>query len=787
MPSTTGATRRHATAPSVRYRQLAPAVCVAALFSALLLDAAPARAQSAPVSAAAPTAAPTAEPGADALPAVVVQAQRSGDVAASGSLSRFSDAPISATPLAIDVITAADLLDRGVNSLSSAIRTDPAVGDNYNTFGYIEGLQIRGFVLNELLNYQRDGMTVSSHVPVALENKESIEILKGVSGMLAGSSAPGGMVNYVLKEPTEKTLVELDSTVSERGSVLLHADLGGRFGDQHQFGYRINLAAEERRPEIDNAWSKRALASGFFDWRAGTDTLLQLEFEHQKVREISVPAFALLDTTGGAVATTLPPPISPERNLNAQPWTQPFESTETSASLRFKQRLGPDWDLALVAGTQRSVANDRIAFPDGCSTGPVYLYNGLCGNYNVDIYQYISDDEVRNTNDTEERLHGRIVAAGIEQEINVGTRTTRYSERYPPDQAYNLVSYSYGCTPPGCLPVFNALAPVALPANPSATTLNAPLDTDLDEFFAYDVAHFAQRWSSWLGARFTRITEDSSLTDGSEATRLQQHFLTPWFGLGYEPWHGGFAYASDGSGLEVSNAPNHEVTLQTGTVLTLVNRGQALPVQRSRQVEIGFKQHGDDGWSLDTALFRIVKPFADNVPLPQYAADGTQEALQVAGARVERHQGIEIGAQWQALPTLGLRASVAYIDARTIQAVNPGWVGEPATNVAPLALSLQQAWSPARLAGFAWLNTETFDTHKSVLPDGSVYLPDYWQWDTALRYAYERRGLHWTWRAGIDNVTNRVYWREAPTASWGSIYLFPAAARSARLGVSLSW
>lgn len=720
------------------------------------------------------------------LPPIVVQAPGGASAA---SLNGFSSAPIEATPLAIDVIGADEMLDRGVNSLSSLIRTDPSVGDNYNTFGYIEAAQIRGFVLDEMLNYQRDGMVVSSHVPIALENKERVEILKGISGMLAGSSAPGGMINYVLKEPTEQTLHEVDSTVSERGSLLAHGDFGGRWGADRQFGYRVNVAAEERRPEIDNAWSKRLLVSGFFDWRVAPGTLVQAEFEHQRVREISVPAFGLLDTTASGVATVLPPPVSPDVNLNAQPWTQPFESTETSASLRLKQRLDAQWDVALKLGTQRSVANDRVAFPDGCSyfnaahnanTG-YYLYNGMCGNYDVDMYQYISDDEVRNTNDTEERLHGHVAVAGTEHEINVGTSTTRYDERYPPDQTYNLVSFPDG-------PVFNALAPVALPANPTPEGPNTPLDTDLDEIFAYDVAHFAMRWSTWLGARYTRITEDSSLTNGTEAVALQQHFTTPWFGLGYAPWAGGFGYATAGSGVEVANAANHPVTVQSnGAELVLANPGQALPAQRSHQVELGFKQHADPNWTFDAALFRIVKPFVDNVPLPLSQTGGVAESLEVAGARAERHQGIELASQWQATATLLLHASATYIDARTIQAVDPSWIGKPATNVAPLAISLQDAWSPRAIPGFTWMNVGIFDTHKSVLPTGSVYLPNYWQWDTAARYTYDHNGLHWVWRAGVDNVTNRDYWREAPTAVWGSIYLFPAAARTGRLGVSVSW
>jgi iron complex outermembrane receptor protein len=708
------------------------------------------------------------------LATIVIEADRAGPLA-SGILGGISAAPIAGTPLAIDVISAADLLDRGVNSLSSAIRTDPSASDNYNTFGYVEALEVRGFALHELLNYQRDGMTVSSHVPVALENKESIEILKGASGMLAGSSAPGGLVNYVLKQPTAVTLAQIDSTVSERGSALLHGDFGGRFGPQGAFGYRINLAAEERRPEVDHAWSKRSLLSGFFDWHATPGTLLQLEFEHQKVRETSVPAFALLDSMNIQTATTLPAPIDPRINLNAQPWTQPFESTASSASLRLEQRLGPDWELALRAGTQRSTTNDRIAFPDGCSyvsanlnsttiapgsPSYYYLYNGLCSNGNVDIYQYVSNDEIRNTNDTDAHVHGRLRAVGVEHEMTLGIKSTRYSERYPPDQAYNYVG------------TVNVFAPAALAPNATASNPNAPLDTDLDELYAFEVAHFDQRWSTWLGARYTRITEDSALTDGTEATRLQQHLLTPWAGLGYAPWTGGFAYASAGSGVEVANVPNRPAVF--------ANPGQVLPAQRSRQVELGFKQHAGGGWSFDAALYRITKPFADNVA----TAGGL---LQVAGAREERHQGLELAADWQPAATLQLRASAALIDARTIAAVDPSWVGKAATNVAPVSASLQDTWSPFSVPGLAWSNIWTYAGHKTVLPDGSVDLPSYWQWDSSLRYAYDAGRLHWVWRAGVDNLTGRSYWREAPTATWGSTYLFPAQARAARLGVSLNW
>ena len=40
-----------------------------------------------------------------------------------------------------------------------------------------------------------------------------------------------------------------------------------------------------------------------------------------------------------------------------------------------------------------------------------------------------------------------------------------------------------------------------------------------------------------------------------------------------------------------------------------------------------------------------------------------------------------------------------------------------------------------------------------------------------------------TWRAGIDNVFDRRFWREAPTTYWGGTYLFPAQPRTFRVSL----
>ncbi|NDE92894.1 MAG: hypothetical protein EB036_05885, partial [Betaproteobacteria bacterium] len=115
-------------------------------------------------------------------------------------LTGFSDS-IEKLPFSINLISPELLRDFGATSLSEVLRSDPAVSDAYNTLGYPENFAIRGLLIDPRLNYRRDGMPVNGHAPIAFENKASVLVLKGASGMFAGSSSPGGMVDFVLKRP----------------------------------------------------------------------------------------------------------------------------------------------------------------------------------------------------------------------------------------------------------------------------------------------------------------------------------------------------------------------------------------------------------------------------------------------------------------------------------------------------------------------------------------------------------------------------------------------------------
>ena len=77
---------------------------------------------------------------------------------------------------------------------------------------------------------------------IPLANKERIEILKGTSGIQAGTSSPGGLVNYIVKRPTNVPLRSASVSLGDRGTLGGGIDLGGRAGNDGVFGYRFNVA-----------------------------------------------------------------------------------------------------------------------------------------------------------------------------------------------------------------------------------------------------------------------------------------------------------------------------------------------------------------------------------------------------------------------------------------------------------------------------------------------------------------------------------------------------------------
>ena len=667
--------------------------------------------------------------------------------------------PLAKTPQSVTVLTADLLAGSAAQTLSQVLKLDASLADSYNTTGYLESLSIRGFLLDQSGNFTRNGLAISNHAPFVLENKERIEVLKGVAGLQSGVSAPGGLVNYVTKVPLKESFTTATLGLDGNGGSKVHLDRNTSVGT---VGLRLNLVDEQLRSHFDHAKGSRQLVSLALAAALSPATSVAADVEYQRKSQPSVPGLGLLDSNGDRVADTLPAPSTGRLNLNNQSWSLPFQASSTTVQVALNHRFNADWNARIATSTQTTKINDRVAFPDGCDypkNNLYYGYPGLCGNGDVDVYDYRSDGEKRTLSSWDARTDGKFNTLGIRHAVRLGMSGRSARADLAAMQAYNYV----GTT--------NIYTPVALSANPAPTYLNTNNRERALQSYASLRSDLSASVQSFVGVRVARLNRSSELSDGTQAVAYEQTVSTPWAGLAWSPSASTMVYASWGQGVELEVVPNRPADFS--------NPGQALPVLKSEQTEIGLKWQANARLLLTAAVFSIDKPYADDLP-----GAGAGAPLRVAGAKAARHRGLELAATGRVGDALSLQMSLMALDAQFTRAVDPTWVGQRVTNIPRLKSSLFADYKIAALPGFALNALATFQSAKSATIDGSVKLPPAWQLDAGLSYQQRIAGQATLWRLNVENVTNRSYWREAPTTDWGGTYLFAATPRTFRVSVT---
>jgi iron complex outermembrane receptor protein len=662
------------------------------------------------------------------------------------------------TPQSVTVLGADLLAATASSSLSQAIKLDASLDDSYNTTGFIESLSVRGFLLDQGNNFMRNGLPVSNYAPIAMENKERIEILKGVAGLQSGVSAPGGLVNFVTKTPQRDAFTIVSLGADGNGGSKVHLDSNTAWG---AVGVRVNLAAEDQRTPFDRADGKREFASVALSTLAAPGTRISADLEYHHKKQPSVPGLGLLDSNGDGVGDTLPTNNYARLNLNNQSWSQPFEAASSNAQFAVDHQINANWQARVGLGMQRTIVHDRLAFPDGCSNATNYVYPGLCANGDVDVYDYRSENEERSTWAWDAKLQGNIASLGVQHRLSLGLSGRSARTDLAPKQAYNYV----GST--------NIYKPVPLPGDGTTLDLNTNSRERAVDVSASLVSDLTRSVQSFVGFRTSQLNRSSERSDGSRAIAFDQTVSTPWAGLSWSPMASTMLYASWGQGVELEAVPNRPNKF--------VNAGQVLPALKSEQTELGVKWQPNARVLVSAAAFSIDKPYADD------QATVSDIPQRVAGGKTARHRGLELSAVGQMDAQLSLQASLTLLDARYTAAVDPKLVGQLVTNVPKTKVSLFADYKITALPGLSVNGLLTADSGKTVTTDGTVALPSAWQLDAGLRYQNRLIGKLTQWSLNVENLTDRSYWREAPTQYWGGTYLFPSTPRTVRARVTVEF
>lgn len=663
--------------------------------------------------------------------------------AQTAAVSGLADTPQRLAPLQATLVSAGELRDNGARRLADVAAFDPAVSDAYNAEGYWDTLTVRGFAIDNRNNFRRDGLPINGETSIPLDNKSRVEILKGTSGLQAGVSAPGGLVNYVVKRPTAAPVRSAFIEWRQGGSVLGSVDLGQRFGAQAEFGLRLNAAAERLDPPVRSARGERHLVALAADWRVSGDTLVEAEFETSRQSQPSVPGFSLLGPTVPDARS-----INPRINLNNQPWSLPVVFEARTASLRLNQRLSADWSATAHAATQQLKTDDRVAFPFGCfSPDPApdgtYYSDRYCPDGSFDFYDYRSDNERRRNDVIDAHLEGRVQTGDVRHALRVGVQRNVFRARFE-GQAFNAVGTG----------TIDGLS--VTPPDPSTYPAGADRAEASTELYLSDSLRLAPQWRAWAGLRHTALQRNGTA----------QSFNSPWLAAGYLLTPTSTVYASWGRGVESEVAP---------ALPLYSNAGQPLPALQSRQLEAGYKGHSDAlAWSL--AAFDIVRPATNDLG----ACDVADSCTRAIDGNA-RHRGIDASLSWQQ-GEWGFDAAAQALHARREGSRDAALNGLQPANVPNTTLKLGVNWSPAAWSGLQWQANLLRQGARMATPDNSARIPAWTRLDVGVKLQQQVAATQLTWRAGIDNLTDTRAWKEAPY-QFGHAYLFPLAPRSLRISL----
>ncbi|MDF5724807.1 MAG: TonB-dependent siderophore receptor [Rhizonema sp. PD37] len=211
---------------------------------------------------------------------LVVRGDIDGYRALDSSTATRTDTPLRDIPQSIQVIPLAVIKDQQITRISDATRNVSGVSPLSGYGGFSDDYTIRGFTNPNLL---RNGFTTSNFFSYGA-NVERVEVLKGPSSVLYGQIEPGGIVNFVTKQPLSSPYYAADLTAGSfsfyRGSI----DLSGPLTTDKKLLYRLNVAYENSGSFRDFYHQDIFSVSPVITYKPSENTTLNFEYEYGRRR-----------------------------------------------------------------------------------------------------------------------------------------------------------------------------------------------------------------------------------------------------------------------------------------------------------------------------------------------------------------------------------------------------------------------------------------------------------------------------------------------------------------------
>ena len=617
----------------------------------------------------------------------------------------LGDRALRDTPFAITAVGREQIEQRQVVSLGEAFLFDPSVTTQVSAYasGWSSPIRNRGIDLN-YDSYRVNGLQVSSWgTEWPLEVMEQVDLLKGPGGFLYGFGAPGGIVNYITKKPTDTPTLSAQLGWREQGIVSGGVDVGGRFGNEQMFGYRFN-AYQEKGETFNGGHVDRKVGALSLDARLSDALTWTFDGVFQS-RDLSneSPQYYF---TG---LTALPRPIAGDTD-NSVPGTY-YDTRSSLLSTGLNWQINSDWKASLSYGVTTSWNDVNKIF--------AYLQN-TAGDMRVDAYELGGKSEWKQT---QALLQGSLTTGPLSHQIVAGAS---YQTGLGWDRPYE-----YGNVGTGNLYQRSTLRHDAV----GDRTLTRGDETVQQAVFFSDTVDFGAGWSLLAGWRYNDFE-----TKGSYHT----YPVTPTYAVMYKPSDAVTLYASYIESLQAGGRVGD----------TYINAGTVLDPTISKQYEIGAKVEAPR-WNANVAAFRLER--GANIDLI------TNAGKYLVQDGITLYEGVEASADVHLGDALTVGGGVTWLDP-TYDKLSPASASQEGNRTAGAArwsgvlhanyqlpwVDGLEAYAAVRYYGDVWYDA-----------DNTLKLPDYTLVNAGVGYRLVASGHPVMLRASVENLGNRKYWSNA--------------------------
>lgn len=642
------------------------------------------------------------------LEEIVVTADRPGFGAELVQVGTFRNSRIIDVPLTVNVVPQELIKAQAVTGIYDALRNTAGVSRSQLNGSTYDNVAVRGILVENRTSYRLNGsLPTINLVDLPIENKDRVEVLKGVGALYYGFAPPSGIINLVTKRP-DRDLLTVEAFSTNHGATKGSLDFSRRLSDG--FGIRLNGSLADIETGVERVNGKRAMASIATDWKPIDNLTLRVDAEHVRKDVTETSALQLLPAAQGFV------PNIPDPELNFGGSDLRYDAWATNVLARADWRMSRKWALT-VEGGQAITERDR-------DFSQLQNYGGSSGNGTLRVFR-TRDQRYRNRNARAE-LAGVVRTGPVTHSLIFGlTSNWRFQN------GRNSTSVTVAQ---------NFFDPIDVSVAEPTVFTKAPVHIRDAGAYVVDRADFGPV-ELLAGLRYSDY-KSRSTTAAGVTTRFKLDRLTPSLGLIGKPSEKVRVYATYLEGLE-----------EGGTApLNNANGGEVLPPAVSKQYELGAKAELLRGVVAQLAAFQIGRPFA--------FTDPADNVFKLAGR--SRYRGVEASLTGELNSHWSLYATAQYLDADVRRSNNAQLIGKRPENTPKWTASLFAEYRPDWARSLALGAGAFYVGERAVNALNQAFVNGYTTYSATARYTIEGVTEHgMTLQLNVDNLTNERYWSTA--------------------------